>query len=210
MDAYSKFFDAWLARRVAIRYGTEFHTEEARKKYLQEHPNADPKNHSVVEKDGPKVEKDDPKPDAPKVEKRDGPSSREEDSNYRALEKLKFNPSKESVRRSKAHKFDQIKPILDRSYKAVKSVVSIAERVLKEQGVDEKIKRDVESYLRDAHVAVERADKHAKEYSDVDGPGPRLSKKYAQATSDASDLADAYSGLQRSLYTHIGKKYPKK
>ena len=49
--ASSRVARRWLARRVARRWveAIEFPTDEALKKYLDEHPHADPKNHSVSE-----------------------------------------------------------------------------------------------------------------------------------------------------------------
>lgn len=40
-----------MARRVALRYAMEFNTPEALREYLKDHPNADPKNHSVKKHD---------------------------------------------------------------------------------------------------------------------------------------------------------------
>ena len=60
------------AQRLAVRYcnrlahglrtATEFPTENARKKYLKDHPKADPKRHTVKEPDGKSDEKGSKKP----------------------------------------------------------------------------------------------------------------------------------------------------
>jgi len=51
-EALDGFRVASLTRRVAERFATEFPTEKARKKYLQDHPDADPKNHTVKKDEG--------------------------------------------------------------------------------------------------------------------------------------------------------------
>jgi len=45
------FEHAILVKRVATRFATEFPTENALKKYLKDHPDADKSNHSVNKKD---------------------------------------------------------------------------------------------------------------------------------------------------------------
>lgn len=48
------FQDAMIVRNVVARTkaATEFPTEEARKKYLQKHPKADPRKHTVKKQEG--------------------------------------------------------------------------------------------------------------------------------------------------------------
>ena len=59
-DALANFQDALLARRVARRVmGFEHPTEEARKKYLKDHPGAKPSDHSVEKKDDKGSKSDD-------------------------------------------------------------------------------------------------------------------------------------------------------
>jgi len=53
-----------VAYRFCERFSTEFDTEEALKKYLKDHPDADPSNHSVKksEGEGKKKEEEDDTP----------------------------------------------------------------------------------------------------------------------------------------------------
>ena len=70
-DAFTNFQDALLARRVASRVmAMEFPTEDAKKKYLKDHPGARPSDHSV-KKSEPKGEgKSEPESKKPSKEDR--------------------------------------------------------------------------------------------------------------------------------------------
>lgn len=46
-QAAREFSNLGISRRVAARFAMEHPTEESRKKYLKDHPNADPSNHKV-------------------------------------------------------------------------------------------------------------------------------------------------------------------
>jgi hypothetical protein len=55
MNPRKEFEHALLVNRVASRFAMEFPTEEARAKYLKDHPGADKSKHTVKKDEGPKT-----------------------------------------------------------------------------------------------------------------------------------------------------------
>jgi len=94
------FEDALLAERVATRFAMEHPSENARRKYLKEHPGADPSMHTV-NKDSPKQKKNNPDVDMSDVNPLD--------SNYDDIKRLR--EKRERATRSAS---DSVK-----SYKAI-------------------------------------------------------------------------------------------
>lgn len=85
-ESVQAFQQASLRRRVAMRYAAEFPSDEARKKYLDAHPKADPSNHTVKNDGGGKTApKENVDAEVAKAETR----SKETDANFKQMQELK-------------------------------------------------------------------------------------------------------------------------
>lgn len=107
MNARTEFEVALMADRIAARYAMEHDSPAALKKYLQEHPDADRKNHHVKKK-SPATESKNPYTDA-KVERAMGKAPAESEKALKRLHRLKersgrSDPSKSDEFRAEGRK----------------------------------------------------------------------------------------------------------
>jgi len=183
MGQRKAFENALLADRVASRFATEFPTDEALKKYLKEHPDADRSNHSVKKSekgDGAKGKDDGAKDEA----KRIGVVP----TVHKQLKKIvDYDINGEKARLSKANTLDKIKPILDRSHKKLKSFVDLASKIKLTEAGDSNAAKNLAHTLRDAKDLLQKIDSRPS--------APEGSKGADQARTDASDLLGAFDAL---------------
>jgi len=113
-EAAQAFEHAALRRRVAMRYAIEFPSEAAKSKYLKEHPDADPSNHTVRKKE-PK-----PKVDLSEAESAASASKSRFDDNKRTFERLKKLKDGKDFDRGYSEIYEAGEKAADAAEKAVK------------------------------------------------------------------------------------------
>lgn len=224
-DALTNFQDHLLARRVARRVmGFEHPTEEARKKYLKDHPGAKPSDHRVKKQESKAPAKDDkPKGEGTKQEPK-GEGSKSEAivaKNKTKLQRQEFKVDKgvESFRRavkslSKTGDYKYRGDRKEGKKKALANMEKFRDKVVADgrKGLSDlanvisemhstKEHGNYTSFLLESFQKAEAAFKKLTDHKITDNP---TAGSTAQGLVD--DFQDAYTHLSKATWVGPGKR----